>query len=254
MDITFSPSYSNRLLDSLPEEDRNRFLADCETVDLAFGRKLAEPGETISHALFPIDSLVSLIATLEGGGRLEVSMAGNEGMVGISLLLGTQKSSLQAVVQGAGTALRMSAAFLQGHLERSSALERVMKRYLNVLMSQITQSAACTHYHGVEARLARWLLMTHDRTRGDQLRITHEFLSGMLGVRRAGVTKAAKALQVRGLIEYHRGEITVLERPGLEAASCSCYAADRETYAQLQRSDIPTPPSPSTSACPPPFR
>ncbi|SEL52288.1 Crp/Fnr family transcriptional regulator [Halomonas daqiaonensis] len=233
MDCTTSPSYSNRLLDSLPEEDRKRFLADCEIVDLAFGRKLAEPGETISYAFFPIDCLVSLIATLESGGRLEVSMAGNEGMVGFPLMLGAEKSSLQAVVQGAGAALRMSSACFQDHLERSPALERLMKRYLNVLMSQISQSAACAHYHSLEARTARWLLMTHDRTRGDELRITHEFLSGMLGVRRAGVTLAAKALQRRGLIDYQRGRITVHDRPGLEAASCRCYATDRKTYGQM---------------------
>ncbi|MGM0982662.1 MAG: Crp/Fnr family transcriptional regulator [Pseudomonadota bacterium] len=233
MDFTTSPSYSNRLLDSLPEMDRKYFLADCETVDLEFGRKLAEPGDSITHVLFPIDCFVSLVAILENGGRLEVSMAGNEGMVGISLVLGGRVTPLQEVVQGAGPALCMSSTCFQDHLERSPALESLMKRYLNVLMSQISQSAACTHYHGVEARLARWLLMTHDRTYGDQLRITHEFLSGMLGVRRAGVTKAAKALQVRGLIDYQRGRIKVKDRPGLETASCHCYAADCEIYGRM---------------------
>ncbi|CAM3345643.1 Crp/Fnr family transcriptional regulator [Halomonas lysinitropha] len=233
MDITTSPSYSNRLLDSLPEEDRQHFLADCETVELEFGQRLAEPGDSITHALFPLDCFVSLVATLESGGRLEVSMAGNEGMVGGSLVLGGRVTSLQEVVQGAGTALRMSSTCFQDHLERRPALESLMKRYLNVLMSQISQSAACSHFHDVEARLARRLLMTHDRTHGDPLHITHEFLSGMLGVRRASVTRAAKALQLRGLIDYQRGRVSVHDRPGLEAASCRCYATDREIYAQM---------------------
>lgn len=234
MDVITSASPSNRLLDSLPEDERLRFLADCETVDLEFGRMVAQPGESMTHALFPLDCLISLIATLESGGRLEVAMAGNEGMVGISLMLGAQKSSLQALAQGAGQVLCIPSSCFQDHLKRSPELEVVMKRYLNVLMSQISRSAVCAHFHGVEARLARWLLMTHDRTRGDEMHITHEFLSGMLGVRRAGVTKAAKALQSRGLIDYQRGRITVLERPGLDEASCNCYIADREIYARMR--------------------
>lgn len=224
---------TNWLIDSLPEEERTRFLADCETVELPFGQMLAEPGETLSHVLFPIDCRVSLIATLESGGRLEVSMVGSEGMVGIPLMLGAQTSALQMLIQGAGSALRMTSACFQDHLARSPALEKLMKRYLNVLISQISQSAVCTHYHALEARMARWLLMTHDRNRGDQLSITHEFLSNMLGVRRAGVTLGAKALQRRNLITYQRGKITVLDRAGLEKAACHCYNADREIYAQM---------------------
>ncbi|NYS62038.1 Crp/Fnr family transcriptional regulator [Vreelandella salicampi] len=224
---------TNRLIESLPEEERKRFLADCEIVEMEFGQMLVEPGEIISHAIFPLDCLVSLIATLESGGRLEVSMVGNEGMMGIPLMLGAQTSSLQALIQGVGPALRMSSACFQDHLAQSPTLERLMKRYLNFLMSQISQSAVCTHYHPLEARMARWLLMTHDRTRGDQLRITHEFLSNMLGVRRAGVTLAAKAIQNRGLISYQRGRIIVQDRAGLEEASCRCYVADRNIYDQM---------------------
>jgi hypothetical protein len=147
-------------------------------------------------------------------------------MLGISLMLGAQASPLQALVQGAGPVLRMSSAGFLDHLQRSPALEGVLKRYLNGLLGQVTQSAACAHFHVVEARLARWLLMTHDRTHGDQLHLTHEFLSSMLGVRRAGVTRAASELQVRGLIDYQRGHITVNDRRGLEQASCRCYADD----------------------------
>ncbi|WP_404417005.1 Crp/Fnr family transcriptional regulator [Vreelandella aquamarina] len=224
---------SNQLLDSLPDKEKNAFLADCEIVEMTFGDILTEPGEKVSYALFPIDCLISLIATLEGGNRLEVSMAGNEGMVGVSLILGSHTSSLQMLVQGAGQALCMSSARFQAHLAKSPVIEQLMKRYLDVLMNQIAQSAACAHFHELQARLARWLLMTHDRTRGNQLHLTHEFLSGMLGVRRAGVTHAAKALQNCGLIDYQRGRITIQDRSGLEAAACLCYAVDCHIYVHM---------------------
>ncbi|GGC86080.1 Crp/Fnr family transcriptional regulator [Halopseudomonas salina] len=233
MDQTAVLSNPNRLLDSLTAQELERFVADSDMVDLKFGQVLAEPGERILHVYFPIDCLASLIVTLESGARLEVSMVGNEGMVGVSLMLGVQESSIQVLVKGGGTALRMSSACFQDHLERSPALKKAIKRYLNALMSQIAQSAACAHFHAVEPRLARWLLMTHDRTQGDQLHLTHEFLSSMLGVRRSGVTVAAKALQSRGLIGYQRGKITVHDRPGLEEASCHCYVADRQIYDRM---------------------
>lgn len=233
--MPFSPTllHSNRLLDRLPAEERERFLADCETVELVSGQMLSEPGEKITHVHFPIDCLISLFATLENGARLEVSMAGNEGMAGISLILGAERSSLQMLVQGSGPALRMSAACFRDHLERSPALEQLMTRYLNVLISQISQSGACAHFHEVTPRLARRLLMTHDRTSGDQLHLTQDFLSSMLGVRRPGVSIAAKTLQRRGLITYERGCITVHDRPGLEEAACDCYASGREIYEQV---------------------
>lgn len=224
---------TNRLLDSLPKKDRKRFLNDCETVDLEFGQLLSEPDENISHVHFPIDCLLSQIITLESGARLEISMAGNEGMAGISLMLGAQKSSLQVLVQRGGPALRMPAACFLDHLERSPALEKLMKRYLNVFINQISQSAACSYFHAMTARLARRLLMTHDRTQGDQLHLTHEFLSAMLGVRRAGITLAARALQERGLINYRRGNITVDDRAGLEEASCRCYVDDLDIHSQM---------------------
>lgn len=224
--------HTNRLLDTLPEEERDPFFVDCEIVDLEPGQILTEPGERISHVYFPIDCVVSLIVGLESGARLEVSMAGKEAMVGIALILGAQRSSLQVIVQGAGPALRMPAACFLDHLDRSPVLERRMRRYLNVLISQISQSAACAHFHEVTPRLARRLLMTHDRTQGDQLSLTQEFLSSMLGVRRAGVTLAAKVLQTRGLIDYQRGSIIVNCRHGLEKASCRCYADGWEMYGQ----------------------
>ncbi len=224
---------TNRLLDSLPAKEREQFVADCDIVEVEFGQILAEPGEQFQHVYFPLDCLISLLARLENNARVKVSMAGNEGMLGISLILGGQKSPLQAQVLGAGTALHMPSDKFLSHLERTPALDQMIKRYINGLFNQISHSAACNYYHAVEGRLARWLLMTHDRTRGDQLRLTQGFLASMLGVRRSSVTVAARALKKRGLIDYYRGKIVVEDRPGLEEASCRCYVADQEIYSQM---------------------
>lgn len=224
---------NNHLIDSLPLQDRASFLADCEVIDLVFGEVIGEPGGQVTHVYFPLDSFISLIESLGEREQLEVAMIGSEGMLGMSLILGLDESPLRALVQGAGSALRMPAAALGRHLEQSPALQALLRRYLYVLMLQLTRVAACVHFHQVEARLARWLLMTQDRAHSDQLHLTHEFLAMMLGVRRAGITLAAMALQGRGLIRYHRGDITVLDRAGLIEASCGCYAADRSTYRRV---------------------
>ena len=221
---------SNHLIAALPGKDRQHLLANCEQVELVFADIISEPGERIRHVYFPTDSFISLVTPIDGRASLEVGMVGNEGMVGIALILGVNNSPLYSLVQGSGPAWRMTAALFFKELKCSVALQREMKRYLYVLMIQLAQTAACTRFHVVEARLARWLLMTRDRAHSGEFHITQEFLAYMLGVRRVGVTKAACALQKRELISYTRGNMTILDNAGLEAAACGCYHADKETY------------------------
>jgi CRP-like cAMP-binding protein len=213
----------NRLLELLPRNTRDRLLGECEPVSLAFGAMLCEPGRPFSHAYFPLGGFLSLVANVDSHPPLEIALIGSEGMLGATLLLGVKTAQLHGVVQGAGTAWRMPAARFRRLLHESAALRDVTGRYLHVVMTQLSQSTACTRFHDAEARLARWLLMTHDRAHADRFHLTHQYLGDMLGVRRSAVTIAAGTLQRRKLIHDVRGTIDVSDRKGLEAASCECY-------------------------------
>lgn len=223
---------ANRLLAALPDKDRGRLLDGAERVELVFADVLCEPGDRMPHVYFPIESFISLIARIDAS-FMEVGLVGDEGMFGIPVSLGVNVSALRAVVQGAGSALRINAASLRREIERSVALQQQLNRYYYVSRSQLARAGACARFHMVEARLARWLLMTGDRSHSNDFKITHELLAYMLGVRRAGVTIAAGSLQRRGLISYRRGHVRILDRAGLKSASCGCYAADQATYARI---------------------
>jgi CRP-like cAMP-binding protein len=223
----------NHLIELLPRKDRRHLLANCEPVDLQLSAVLCHSGKRTRHVYFPIDATISLVTPIDGKPVLEVGMVGREGMVGAQIVLGVMTTPLQAVVQGSGKAWRIASPAFASELARSSALRCFMNRYLYVLMSQLAASAACLRFHLIGPRLARWLLMTQDRVHADTFHVTHEFLAYMLGVRRVGITAAAGALQRAGLVEYRRGELAVLNRRGLEAAACGCYAADRKSYAAV---------------------
>lgn len=220
----------NRLIEGLPRVERARLLERCDLVDLRFGTVLCEPDRPLRHAWFPLTGFISLLVPMAGHPPLEMGLIGDEGMLGATLVLGIGTARLRSVVQGDGTALRLTAAHLKLELRRSAALRRTLNRYLFVKLAQLSQSAACTSFHEVESRLARWLLMSHDRAHADHFHLTHQFLADMLGVRRSAVTIAAGALQARNLIGYSRGTIRVLDRAGLEAASCLCYDAGVADY------------------------
>jgi len=220
----------NRLLAGLPPRARNEVLRSCEQVELSFGALLSGPAETLRYAYFPADGFISLIANVDGHPNLEVALIGNEGMFSPSSAFGLDVSSLRALVQGSGGALRMKTADLRRAADASAPLRDTLNRYLCVIVAELAQNAVCNRFHVIEARLARWLLMTHDRAHRNELVLTHELLASMLGVRRSGISVAAAALQAGKAIRYSRGTITILDRGRLEAVSCECYGAATEVY------------------------
>lgn len=224
------PAIANRLLGALPRTERDSLLRSCEPFDLVFGQLLCEADRPYRHVYFPLTGFISVVMPISGHPPLELGLIGNEGVLGASLALGVNAAPLRATVQGAGAALRLVAPRFRSHISECPTLHRLLNRYLYVSLAQVAQTAACTHFHDIEARLARWLLMTHDRVPDTSLHLTHGFLADMLGVQRSAVTIAAGTLQRRNLISYARGEISVLDRKGLEAASCDCYAATVDDY------------------------
>lgn len=233
MPVATSSPVHNRLIDRLPRADRTHFLAACDTVDIEFGAALCEEGQPMRHVYFPLTGFISLMATVSGHPPIEMGLIGNEGMLGATLVLGVDNVPLRGVVQGPGTALRLTVPHFRRALSDSPRLQRTLNLYLYVLMAQLSQTAACTRFHLVEARLARWLLMTHDRAHANHFHLTHQWLADMLGVQRSAITLAAGALQSREFIRYSRGAIQILDRKKLEGVSCPCYGLIVDDYEQL---------------------
>jgi CRP-like cAMP-binding protein len=217
----------NRLLAALPKKEYDRLLPHLEDVSFTPKEVVYRAHGPIDYVCFPTDGVFSMIVIMEDGSSLEVATVGNEGMLGISAFLGGDRSHAQVVCQIPGRSLRMRLGPFQEEVQRCGPLHARVQQYAQVLLTQLGQSTACSHLHSVEKRMCRWLLMTHDRVRADELPLTQEFLAEMLGVRRATVTEVAGALQRGGLIRYQRGRVTILDRRGLEAASCECYRVVR---------------------------
>jgi len=221
------PADDNRLIEQLPRPDRLRLLDAAEAVQLLPAQVLQELGEPTRHVYFPSTGYIALVALVDQQSGLAVGLVGFEGMLGVQLAMGVVTAPQRALVQGPGTAWRIGRVAFRRELARSSALRGGLSRYVALLMAQLASTAACLHFHEIGPRLARWLLMNHDRAGVDHFHITHELLAGLLGARRVGITVAAGRLQRLGLIHYHRGEVQVLDRAGLEAAACGCYESDR---------------------------
>ncbi len=224
---------SNGLLAALPTDDLARLRPRLQPVELPFDRTLYPADGAVEAVLFIESGMVSLLATLEGGEQVEVGVVGREGLVGLPLVFGDDRSLVEARVQQEGTALRIGAAPFRAAMDESAALRGLLKRYAQAFHAQVTLTAACNARHAIEQRLSRWLLIAHDRADGDEFPMTHEFISMMLGVRRPGVSLAAGVLQKAGLIHYARGRMAVTDRPGLEASSCECYHTARREFARL---------------------
>lgn len=243
------PTAHNRFIHLLPPEAQAQLIDRCEPVSLVLAQVLCHAGEPLSHAYFPQAGWVSLVTRIDAHAGLEVGMVGREGMLGTELVLGASGSPWQTLAQGAGSCLRLEADAFRQLAVRLPALQRLCQRYLLVRLHQLSRAAACERFHQIGPRLARWLLMSHDRAHADAFFVTHEFMALMLGVRRVGVTMAAGSLQRQGLIAYHRGALTVLNRPGLEQAACSCYQTDEACYRHLMH-DTPLPDTPSATTVP----
>jgi len=223
----------NHLLAALPADVQQRLFAHLELVPLPLGKVLYESGDALRHVYFPTDSIISLLYVMESGASAEISVVGNEGLIGVALFMGGESTPSRAIVQSAGSAYRLRGQLLKDEFNRHGMLLRLMLRYTQALLTQMAQTAVCNRHHSIDQQLCRWLLLSLDRLPSNQLTMTQELIANMLGVRREGVTDAAGKLQKLGVIEYHRGHITVLDRAALEALSCECYAVVKKETDRL---------------------
>jgi CRP-like cAMP-binding protein len=224
---------ANRILNALTRDEFERLALHLEYVKLPLGEVLCRPNEPITHVYFPNSGAVSIVSTFEDGESVEVGMVGNEGMFGVCVFLGSIATPLEAIVQLEGDGLRMPADVLKAEFKKGGQLQDLLLRYTQAFLTQVAQGAACNRAHGVGGRLAKWLLMSQDRAHSKELGLTHEFIGQMLGVRRAGVTVAAGQLKQAGLISYRRGNVTIIDREGLEAKSCECYPILKKEFVRL---------------------
>jgi CRP-like cAMP-binding protein len=227
------PPDANQLLAALPAAERERWLPQLEPVEMPLGQVIYESGSKMSHVFFPTTAIVSLLYVMEDGASAEIAVVGHEGVVGIALFMGGETTPSRAVVQSAGSAWRAEPAAIKTEFERSVPVLHLLLRYTQALITQMAQTAVCNRHHSLDQQLCRWLLLSLDRLPGNELVMTQELIANMLGVRREGVTGAALSLQEAGLIRYARGHITVLDRAGLEARTCECYAVVKKEYDRL---------------------
>ena len=238
MTSTFPP-HCNHLLAALSPEIRDRLFPHLELVEMKLGDVVYESGDSLRYVYFPIDSIVSLLYVMESGASGEISVVGNEGLVGVAVFMGGESTSSRAVVQSAGVAYRLRGQKLKDEFNKHGELLHLILRYTQALITQMAQTAVCNRHHSIDQQLCRWLLLSLDRLPGNRLTMTQELIANMLGVRREGVTDAAGKLQRQGIIEYSRGQITVLDRAGLERLSCECYAVVKREIDRL----LPSPPA-----------
>jgi CRP-like cAMP-binding protein len=230
--VPHSPK-DNRLLAALSTDSYDALLPQLEAVVMPLGLSVYESGGTQAYIYFPTTAIVSLLYVLEDGHSAEIAITGNEGLVGISLFMGGETTPSRAVVQSAGQGYRLKASVVMKHFNSDGALQHLLLRFTQALLTQMTQTAVCNRHHSLDQQLCRWLLLSLDRLSGNELVMTQELIANMLGVRREGVTEAAGKLQAKGLIEYSRGKITVINRNGLEACTCECYAVVKKEYDRL---------------------
>ena len=228
----------NQLLAALPLAEMQRWLPQLEAVEMRLGEVLYEAGATLTHVYFPIDAIVSLLYVMENGSSAEIAVVGKEGIVGISLFMGGESTPSRAVVQSAGQAFRLEAQHMKDEFNRAGPVLHLLLRYTQALITQMSQTAVCNRHHTLDQQLCRWLLLSLDRLKGNELVMTQELIANMLGVRREGVTEGALKLQQAGLIRYTRGRISILDRPGLEKRSCECYAVVKKEYDRLLPEEV----------------